>query len=98
MQRLLQPALRLSRQSPVAIRSISCTSTRLAGGHAKPTLYGEGSKAGEVPTDEAQATGLERLQLMGRMKGVDVFNETPLDSSRIGTLQDPILVPSLVSC
>jgi cytochrome c oxidase subunit 5b len=59
-------------------------------------LYGEGAKPGEVPTDEQQATGLERLQLLGRMKGVDVFNETPLDSSRIGTLDNPIVVPSLV--
>jgi cytochrome c oxidase subunit 5b len=96
MQRILQPALRLSRQSPVAIRSIATTAPRWSGG-SKPAIFGEGAKAGEVASDEQQATGLERLQLLGRMKGVDVFNEQPLDASRLGTLDDPIVVPSLVS-
>jgi cytochrome c oxidase subunit 5b len=96
MQRLLQPALHLSRRSPIAIRNISSTLARW-GEHAhKPTLFGEGGVPGGVPSDEQQATGLERLQLLGRMEGVDVFNETSLDSSRIGTLENPIIVPSLV--
>jgi cytochrome c oxidase subunit 5b len=49
-----------------------------------------------IPTDEEQATGLERFQLLGRMEGVDVFDMAPLDSSRLGTVADPIKVPTLV--
>jgi cytochrome c oxidase subunit 5b len=62
-----------------------------------PQIYGEGAKPGTVPTDFEQATGLERLELLGDMEGVAIFDTEPLDSSRMGTLDDPILVPSLVS-
>lgn len=31
------------------------------------------------------------------MEGIDVFENKPLQSDRIGTLKDPIMVPSLVS-
>ncbi|OBZ72197.1 Cytochrome c oxidase subunit 4, mitochondrial [Grifola frondosa] len=62
----------------------------------KPTssqaIFGEGAKPGEVPTEENQATGLERLQVLGDKYGVEVFDLKPLDSSRIGTLADPIKV------
>lgn len=61
-----------------------------------PALYGEGAKAGAVPTDFQQATGLERLQLLGQMEGVDVFNTGPLIVSKLGTLEEPTLVPSYV--
>ena len=47
-------------------------------------LYGPGGKPGEVPTDLDQAVGLERLELLGKMEGVDVFDMRPLDSSRTG--------------
>jgi cytochrome c oxidase subunit 5b len=76
-------------------RSLS-TSVRRLDAHAKPMLLGEGSGVGQVATEETQGTGLARLQLLGTMKGVDVFNEQPLDASRLGTLDDPIIVPSLV--
>lgn len=62
-----------------------------------PTLYGEGAKAGEVPTDTQQATGLERLQLLGHLEGVDVFHMGPLMMSKPGTLEDPTVVQSFVS-
>uniref|UniRef100_A0A0B7JVW2 Cytochrome c oxidase subunit 4, mitochondrial n=1 Tax=Bionectria ochroleuca TaxID=29856 RepID=A0A0B7JVW2_BIOOC len=57
-------------------------------------LYGPGAQPGTVPTDLEQATGLERLEILGKMEGVDVFDMTPLDASRLGTLQDPITVRS----
>lgn len=57
-------------------------------------LFGPGAKPGTVPTDMEQATGLERLEILGKMEGVDVFDMRPLDSSRRGTMQDPILVRS----
>ncbi|KAJ5921413.1 hypothetical protein N7466_009739 [Penicillium verhagenii] len=39
------------------------------------------------------ATGLERLELIGKMQGIDIFDMRPLDASRKGTLEDPIMVP-----
>ncbi|TDL16559.1 COX5B-domain-containing protein [Rickenella mellea] len=82
-----------------ALRAFSASPRSLAGDHghdAAPQLYGPGLKdpAG-VPSDEDQATGLERLQLLGKMEGVDVFDMSPLDASRLGTMKDPIAVPSL---
>lgn len=62
-----------------------------------PVIQGEGAKAGEVATDEQQATGLERFELLGRMEGVDVFGMEPLESHRKGTKKEPIKVASLVS-
>ncbi|CRG90218.1 cytochrome c oxidase subunit Vb [Talaromyces islandicus] len=55
-------------------------------------LLPPGSKPGSVPTDIEQATGLERLELIGKMQGIDVFDQRPLDASRKGTLENPILV------
>jgi hypothetical protein len=37
-----------------------------------------------VPTDLNQATGLERLEVLGKMQGVDIFDLKPLDASRKG--------------
>jgi cytochrome c oxidase subunit 5b len=44
-----------------------------------------GGAPGTVPTDLEQATGLERLEILGKMQGVDVFDMRPLDASRKGT-------------
>ena len=79
-----------------AARALSTTAARRSG-HPAPQIFGEGAKTGEIPTDENQATGLERLQVLGAIEGVDVFDLKPLDSSRIGTLADPIKVFSMVS-
>jgi cytochrome c oxidase subunit 5b len=43
-----------------------------------------------------QATGLARLELLAEMQGVSLFDEEPLDASRLGTLDDPVKVYSLV--
>ena len=48
-------------------------------------LVGPGAAPGTIPTDLEQATGLERLEILGKMQGVDVFDMKPLDSSRKGT-------------
>ncbi|PCH42397.1 COX5B-domain-containing protein [Wolfiporia cocos MD-104 SS10] len=78
---------------PLAARALSTTPARFSGA---PTaqVFGEGAKPGEVPTDDVQSTGLERLQVLGEKEGVEVFDLKPLDSSRIGTLADPVLVNS----
>ncbi len=44
-----------------------------------------GAAVGTVPTDLEQATGLERLEILGKMQGVDIFDMKPLDASRKGT-------------
>jgi cytochrome c oxidase subunit 5b len=48
-------------------------------------LIPPGGNAGSVPTDLEQATGLERLELLGKMQGIDIFDMRPLDASRKGT-------------
>jgi cytochrome c oxidase subunit 5b len=48
-------------------------------------LFAPGAKPGTVPTDIEQATGLERLEILGKMQGVDIFDMRPLDASRLGT-------------
>ncbi|KAH0539001.1 hypothetical protein FGG08_004451 [Glutinoglossum americanum] len=57
-------------------------------------LLAPGAAPGIVPTDLMQSTGLERLEILGKMEGVDIFDMKPLDASRKGTLQDPIMVKS----
>lgn len=57
-------------------------------------LYGPGAEPGTVPTDLEQATGLERLEILGKMEGVDIFDMTPLDTSRKGTMEEPLVIRS----
>lgn len=98
--RAARPAILAARSSlkpsTSSLRAFSTTVRIQSGGPPPPQLYGTGAKSGSVPTDIEQATGLERLQLMGEMEGINIFDDGPLDSSRIGTKVDPILVPSYV--
>ena len=48
-------------------------------------LLPPGAEPGTVPTDLNQSTGLERLEILGKMQGIDVFDMKPLDASRKGT-------------
>ncbi|MCJ1376217.1 Cytochrome c oxidase subunit 4 [Loxospora ochrophaea] len=57
-------------------------------------LLPPGAEPGTVPTDLEQSTGLERLEILGKMQGVDIFDMKPLDASRLGTLDNPIVVRS----
>ncbi|GAA5981351.1 hypothetical protein JCM5350_004374 [Sporobolomyces pararoseus] len=61
----------------------------------EPTVLGPGGKTGEVPTDIEQATGLERFELLHKLKGEEAFSLEPLQMDRLGTLADPIMVFSL---
>lgn len=47
-------------------------------------LLPPGAAPGTVPTDLEQATGLERLEILGKMQGIDIFDMKPLDASRKG--------------
>jgi len=44
-----------------------------------------------VPTDLEQATGLERLEILGKMQGIDVFDLKPLPSDRRG-MSSPLCI------
>ncbi len=92
-------AARPTRSFTPALRSFA-TTPRIRSDHhdhAPVITVGPGAKAGEVATDENQSTGLERYQVMGHHKGVDVFDMQGILMTRQGTLKDPILVPSFVS-
>lgn len=47
-------------------------------------LLPPGAEPGTVPTDLEQATGLERLEILGKMQGIDIFDMRPLPSDRVG--------------
>lgn len=60
-----------------------------------PSVYGPGAESGTVPTDESQATGIERMELLTKAQGAEMFDMSPLVVDRMGTMKDPIIVPSL---
>jgi hypothetical protein len=51
-----------------------------------------------LTASEQQATGLERFELLGDLHGVDVFDMKPIEMTRMGTLDDPIPIFTLVRC
>lgn len=59
-------------------------------------LIAPGAKPGTIPTDYIQATGLERLELIGKMQGIDIFDMRPLDASRKGMCAIPFLFLGLI--
>lgn len=91
----LRAPVRASVAPRVAMRSMASTPLRFSE-HHQPLIQGEGSKAGELASDEEQSTGLERFELMGLHQGVDVFNMKPLEATRLGTVADPIKVETMV--
>ena len=52
-------------------------------------LIAPGAEPGTMPTDWEQATGLERLEILGKMQGIDIFDMRPLDASRKGKSSPP---------
>jgi cytochrome c oxidase subunit 5b len=55
---------------------------------------GPGGKAGEIPTDLEQATGLERLELLAKLEGKEFFDMEPLSATHLGTTKNPVIVKS----
>lgn len=98
--RAARPAVLAARTSlkPLtsSVRAFSTTLRTQSGGPPAPQIYGTGGKSGAVPTDIEQATGLERLQLLGELEGINVFDDSPLDSSRLGTKANPVMVQCFV--
>uniref|UniRef100_A0A8C5YMH4 Cytochrome c oxidase subunit 5B, mitochondrial n=1 Tax=Marmota marmota marmota TaxID=9994 RepID=A0A8C5YMH4_MARMA len=54
------------------------------------------ASGGGIPTDDEQATGLEREVLMAAKKGLDPYN-IPAPKAASGTKEDPNLVPSITN-
>lgn len=63
-------------------------------GQPAETNFGPGGKAGEIPTDLEQATGLERLELLSTLQGKELFDMNALNMTHIGTPKNPIVVQS----
>lgn len=55
-------------------------------------LFGPGANDGELATDLDQATGVERLELLAKIAGEDIFGVKPPVVNRPGTMKDPIIV------
>ncbi|GMF83131.1 unnamed protein product [[Candida] boidinii] len=70
------------------------TAKTLSEVHDKFDLIGTGAAPNTVPTDLEQATGLERFELLGKLEGIEVFENEPLDASRTGTISNPIIIDS----
>ncbi|KAL1895641.1 Cytochrome c oxidase subunit 4 [Sporothrix stenoceras] len=108
MQRAALTAARRAAVAPVARRAFTTSFIRreaapptstpkiktLADIKTTDDLLGPGAQPGTVPTDLEQSTGIERLEILGKMEDVDVFDMRPLDASRKGTVENPILVRS----
>ncbi|KAH6680755.1 subunit IV of cytochrome c oxidase [Halenospora varia] len=110
LQRTAVTAARRVAVSPIVKRSFATTFVRREAAPASGSnegkikkfqdiksesdLIGPGAAPGTVPTDLEQATGLERLEILGKMQGIDIFDMKPLDASRKGTLDNPIVVKS----
>lgn len=102
----MQSVLRVARPASLAaravrsssLRTISTTAARRSEDHLAfaPNHFGPGAKKGEVATAENQSTGLDRVETLGLLQGVEVWDTAPLDSSRVGTMKDPIKVISYV--
>lgn len=95
---MFKTALRAARPAVLAARAASkqqasrafSTTLRVSsGGPPPPQLYGSGGKPGGVPTDLEQATGLERLQLLGDIDGINIFDDGPLDPAKLEPKQTP---------
>ncbi|KAL2126634.1 hypothetical protein VTI74DRAFT_487 [Chaetomium olivicolor] len=106
LQRSAVAVARRAAVSPLLRRSIATTAVRRNAVPDQPKiktlkevktdedLIGPGARPGTVPTDLEQATGLERLEILGKMESVDVFDMRPLDASRKGTMENPVMVRS----
>lgn len=95
---MARPSLRLLSTSRVLLNSapapVKTAKTLADVTGPDESLIGPGATPGTIPTDLDQATGLQRLELLGNLEGIDVFDmEHPIKEGS-GTPQDPYLVPT----
>ncbi|XP_060107817.1 cytochrome c oxidase subunit 5B, mitochondrial [Heteronotia binoei] len=80
-----------------ALRGVSAGRNSLGSASLGPLCLSGASRpmsTGGIPTDEEQATGLERKVLKALEQGVDPYNMFP-PKRYPGTKEEPILVPSI---
>ncbi|XP_047706556.1 cytochrome c oxidase subunit 5B, mitochondrial-like [Prionailurus viverrinus] len=78
------------------VGSLAAQALRVRGpnGVAAVRSMASGASGGGVPTDDEQATGLEREVMMAARKGLDPYNMLAPKAAS-GTKEDPNLVPSI---
>ncbi|XP_043444596.1 cytochrome c oxidase subunit 5B, mitochondrial-like [Prionailurus bengalensis] len=78
------------------VGSLAAQALRVRGpnGVAAVRSTASGASGGGVPTDDEQATGLEREVMMAARKGLDPYNMLAPKAAS-GTKEDPNLVPSI---
>ncbi|KAK9893632.1 COX5B-domain-containing protein [Cystobasidium minutum MCA 4210] len=96
-RRIAAPSFTVKRAALIAAasRPISSSAIIKADHPSVPIIQGEGVPAGQVPTDEAQSTGLERMELLAKLRGEDPFHMAPLEVPYMGTPKNPVKVFSL---
>ncbi|CEG63544.1 hypothetical protein G6F70_006551 [Rhizopus microsporus] len=79
-----------------SVRPFSVLGARLSGavGHNVESNLGPGAKPGTIPTDLEQSTGLERMELLAKLEGKELFDMEPLNMTHLGTVKNPIVVKS----
>ncbi|ORE04855.1 COX5B-domain-containing protein [Rhizopus microsporus var. microsporus] len=79
-----------------SVRPFSVLGARLSGavGHNVESNLGPGAKPGTIPTDIEQSTGLERMELLAKLEGKELFDMEPLNMTHLGTVKNPIVVKS----
>uniref|UniRef100_A0A2K6FJ32 Cytochrome c oxidase subunit 5B, mitochondrial n=1 Tax=Propithecus coquereli TaxID=379532 RepID=A0A2K6FJ32_PROCO len=73
--------------------ALAAQALRARGPNAPAAVRSMASRGG-IPTDEEQATGLEREIMRAARKGLDPYNVLPPKAAS-GTKEDPNLVPSI---
>lgn len=71
-------------------------SHNLAEATSPSKLFGPGTKDPNAqPSSFEISTGIERLELLANMEGIELFDTKPLVQDRKGTPDDPVLVDSM---
>ena len=86
--------LRNDRSTHALVMEIMLTTSRrtFTDINTEEDLIPPGAKPGTIPTDVDHATGIERLELIGKMQGIDIFDMRPLDASRKGMFRPRFLI------
>jgi cytochrome c oxidase subunit 5b len=85
----------LARAARVGAMTRPAAARFLSGYEQPPLNQGPGGKSGVVPSDEDQATGRERDEIMARKQGIEMFNRQPVKMQKgQGTFANPVMVPS----
>jgi Cytochrome c oxidase subunit Vb len=68
----------------------------MSGNVPSEPVVGPGAPPGEFATEYEGAAGLERLDYLARVQGINIYNDDALRVDHYGTLDNPIQVPTVV--